>query len=141
MPVSQNLFVTPQIPKVAPQNFVQGTDTAGTLKTVYSAGANGSKITAFSASTNDGTVAHVVTIYITRSAVDYILSAVNVPVNSGTNGTVPSVDLLSLIPGLPVDNDGQKYLFLQSGDTLRATFATALTASTKIDVVAIGADF
>ena len=135
--------VLPQTPVITPQNFVQGTDVAGTYKTVYTAGANGSKVVSLTANTTDGSAAHVMTVAITRSAVTYPLVNVNLPVNSGGDGTTPAVDLLnsSLLPGLPVDNDGQRYLFLKSGDTLQVTFATALTAGKSIFVQCVGADF
>jgi hypothetical protein len=86
------------------------------------------------------------TLVLTRSATNYVLGAYTLPVSSGTDGSASAVDLLAggpsnLIKALPNDNDGQKYLFLESGDTLRMTFATSLTASKRIDVLTIGADF
>jgi beta-xylosidase len=132
-----------QTPIVTPQSFVQGTDAAGTYKTCYTAGANGSKIVALVASTTDGTTGHLITVAITRSATNYVVCNVNCPLNAGNDGTVAAVDLLNatINPGLPVDNDGQKYIILKSGDTLSVTFATALTAGKTIYVTAIGADF
>ena len=125
---------------------MQGTDAAGTYKTIYTAGSSGSKIVAINVSTDDGSATHVLNLTLTRSATDYIIGSYTLPVNSGTDGSAASIDLLrggpnTLIPGLPLDNDGQRYLFLESGDTLRMTFATALTASKRINVVTIGADF
>ena len=138
--------VLPQTPKITPQNFVQGTDAAATYKTLYTAGANGSKIVAINVVTDDGTATHVLTLALTRSSVNYGIGAYTIPINSGTDGAAAAIDLLkggpsTLIPGLPFDNDGQRYLLMESGDTLRMTFATALTASKRIDVVTIGADF
>jgi len=146
MAVTPNSQVSPQTPKITPQNFVQGTDSAGTYKTIYTGGSNGSKIVAINVTTDDGSATHVLSLVLTRSAVDYTIGAYTIPVNSGSDGSAASVDLLAggpafLIKGLPVDNDGQKYLFLESGDTLRMTFATALTAAKRINVVTIGADF
>lgn len=69
--------------------------------------------------------------------------AVNVPTNSGfTNGT-PPINLLSQAnwPGLPLDSDGNPYLYLVSGDTLQCTYATALTTSDVLNVVFVGGDF
>lgn len=141
---STPIFV--QTPKITPQNFVQGTDAALTLKTIYTAGANGSKIVAINVTTTDTAATHVLTLYQTRAAVDYIIGAYTIPINAGSDGLTAGVSMLVggpsvLINALPVDNDGQKYLFLESGDTLRLTFATALTATTRINVVTIGADF
>lgn len=135
-----------QTPKVTPQNFVQGTDAAGTYKTLYTAGANGSKVVAVMVSTDDGSASHLLTLALTRSATDYTIGTYTLPVNSGGDGSTAGVDMLrggpnTLIKGLPQDNDGQSYLLLESGDTLRLTFATALTASKRINVITIGADF
>lgn len=146
MTTTPNSIITPQTPKITPQNFVQGTDSAGTYKTLFTAGTDGSKITGIVASSTDGSATHVLTLVLTRSATDYIIGSYTIPINSGTSGSAVNVDLLNggpanLIVGLPVDNDGQKYLFLESGDTLRATFATALTSSTRINIITIGADF
>ncbi len=146
MAVTANSLVTPQTPKITPQNFVQGTDSAGTYKTIYTAGSNGSKIVAINVTTDDGSATHVLSLALTRSATDYIIGAYTLPVNSGTDGSAAGVNMLNggpsnLITALPSDNDGQKYLFLESGDTLRMTFATSLTSSKRINVVTIGADF
>lgn len=135
-----------QTAKITPQNFVQGTDTAGTYKTLYTSGADGSKIVSVVATTDDTTATHVMTLAITRSAVNYVLGACTIPLGSGTNGTTANIDFLAggssaLIAGLAVDNDGQKYIYLQSGDTLTATFATALTASKRIDVISTAGNF
>jgi hypothetical protein len=41
-------------------------------------------------------------------------------------------------PGLPIDAWGNPYLILNSGDTLACTFASALTSTDVINLVAIG---
>lgn len=146
MAVTANSLVTPQTPKITPQNFVQGTDAAGTYKTIYTAGSNGSKIVGINVTTDDGSATHVLTLALTRSATDYTIGAYTLPVSAGSDGSTAGVNLLlggpnTLINALPSDNDGQRYLFLESGDTLRLTFATALTSAKRINVVTIGADF
>ena len=110
-------------------------------KTIVTAGANGTKITALTASSNDA--ARIVQINLVRSAVVYILTTVTVAANSGTDGTAASVNLLNTtsLPGLPIDNDGQPYLLLKSGDTLTAAVTVTVTAAKTISIAAIGADF
>lgn len=44
-------------------------------------------------------------------------------------------------PGLPVDSDGNPYILIASGDTIQATFATALTAADVLNIVATCSDF
>ncbi len=131
-----------QTPILGVQNFTTA-DSALTYKTVYAGGTNGSKVVGVNITTNDTTAAHVVTLAVTRNTTNYVLGIADVTIaGQGTQtGTVAVNGLAGM--QLPVDNDGEPYLFLQSTlDALRATFATAITlAGARIDVVAIGADF
>lgn len=135
-----------QNPKCGLQNFVQGTDSAGTYKTLISGGTNGTKVTAINVATDDGSATHVLTLVIERGGTNYVLGAYTIPVSSGTSGAIASVDLLrggpaNLIQGLALDNDGNPYIYLQSGDNLKMTFATALTSAKRIDVITTAGDF
>jgi hypothetical protein len=49
--------------------------------------------------------------------------------------------LSTVWPGLPTDMNGNPYLMLNSGDSLKATFATAITTSDQIDLHSLCADF
>ena len=111
-------------------------------KTVVTAGASGSKITGIVATSTD-TVARVVTLSLVRSAVSYPLGAVTVALASGTDGVTPTTTFLgtTLLPGIPVDNDGQPYLFMQSGDTLTVASAVTVTAAKAVAVTAVYGDF
>lgn len=140
---------TPALPQAINNtvtSFIQGTDAAGTFKTIFTAGSNGSKVVAVLVNTTDGTATHVLTLQVKRSSTGYPLINYTLPINSGGDGSTASVDMFAggpagLLLGLPVDNDGQKYLLLKSGDTLELTFATALTSGKNIYVHVIGADF
>ncbi len=112
-----------------------------TLVTLISAGADGSKILGISI-VDGGVDAPKVTLWITRSAVDYILIVADVPEFSGVWGTVPAFDVFGsgLLTALPVDNDGQRYLFLESGDTLKASVATTLGTG-DVHLTVIGGSF
>jgi hypothetical protein len=115
---------------------------ASTQKTLVTAGANGTKVVAIQFTSTD-TSARVVNVNITRSAVTVLVGAVNLPTLCGTDGVTPAVDGMgvTLNPGLPIDNDGQKYVFLQSGDTLQINSQTTVTAAKTITATAIHADF
>lgn len=134
-----------QKPRITPQNFVQGTDSPGGAgKTLFTAGVNGSKIVSCIVSNSDNTVTHLLTLNVVRSGVTYQLGSYILPVNVGGDGSTPGVDLLSVstMAGLlPYDNDGQRYLFLESGDVLNLVFGTALTTSKAFWVNTVGADF
>lgn len=143
--VTANSIITAQTPNNFKQNFVQGTDAAGTFKTYYTAGANGSKCNAVMIATNDGTAQHVMTLEIVNGGTSYpictfttALAPTNPPNNtySATNeiGTTNCA-------GLPVDSDGNPYLQLINGDVLKGTFATALTSGDQIIAYPICADF
>jgi hypothetical protein len=110
--------------------------------TILTAGASGSKVVSAHA-TSDDTSDRIITLAIERSAVTYILSSTNVLDLSGTNNTDPSVNLLASaqVPGMAVDNDGQRYLFLQSGDILKCKSNGAVTAAKVVNVIVVYGDF
>ena len=112
-----------------------------TAKTVVTAGANGTKITGLTCSSND--TSRIVQLSLVRSAVVYILTTITVAANAGTDGTAAAVNLLNTTstPGLPIDNDGQPYINMKSGDTLTAAVTVTVTAAKTISIAAIGADF
>lgn len=145
--VTANSPVTPQTPNRGVVQFLQGTDSAGTYKTLYTAGSNGSIVTGIYATTNDGTASHLVTCQVVNTAVKYGGAAVTIGGSTiGANGFangVPAVNFMSPInwPGLPLDMNANPYLFMISGDTLQCTYATTLTSSDLINLVAVAADF
>lgn len=130
-----------QTPKITPNSWTNS-DSANTKKTVATAGANGSKVVGLIATSTD-TSARVAQVWHTRSATSRLLASVSVPAASGSDGTTAGVNLLgsTLMPGLPVDNDGQTYFFLESGDTLQVSFTAQVTSAKEIDVTCIFANF
>jgi hypothetical protein len=141
--VTPNSIVTPQTVNRGIVQFLQGTDSAGTYKTLYTAGANGSRCYSMWSTNNDPSATHLLTVQIVNSAVKYGGVALTSVSSAGfVNGT-PAQNLMSTTnwPGLPVDQYGNPYIELISGDTLQATFATALTASDLINIVTSCSDF
>lgn len=138
-----NSFVAPQTPNRGIVQFLQGSDSAGTYKTLYTASANGSRCYGMFLTSNDAT-AHVVTVQIVNGGVKYggvsITTSTTLP---GFANAVPAINPMSAgnWPGLPVDANGNPYIQIISGDTIQATFATALTSTDFINIVAICADF
>lgn len=138
--------VFPQTPNVSLQNFTSA-DGAAATKTIYTGGANCSKVVGVNI-TSGATESHLLTMSITRNSTAYVLGSYLITSTTGTGveGATPAVDMMNggpanLIPALPVDNDGQRYIFLTSQDTLQLTFATSFTNSKKLDVIAFGVDF
>jgi hypothetical protein len=127
-----------------PQNgkfqLVNGSGT--TAQTVYTAGGNGSKVTALVFSSTD-TAAHDVQISITNGGTAYLLGTISVTIGAGNTSTVPSVNALANVqlPGLPLDSDGNPYILLISGDTLQITAVVAVTTAKFVTAIATVGDF
>jgi hypothetical protein len=135
---------TPALPQKPNNGKVQIANAdAQAQKTVYTGGANGTKIAALVAQSTD-TSARDVQISITNGGTSYPLGTVTVAIGAGNSGAVASQNMLvpSAIPGLPIDSDGNPYIFLASAsDTLTVSALTTVTAAKLITVTAIAADF
>lgn len=110
------------------------TTSIGSAITIWTVGANGSKVTAISA-TNTSAGALVMSILVNA----VIAWKVTIPANAGFDGTTAATNCMNstLMPGLPVDNDGQTYIFVTAGETLTATAASGTSLTTTV----VGADF
>lgn len=141
--VTPNSVVTAQTPKDALVQFLQGTDSAGTYKTLYTAGTNGSVCKAMWTDNNDASATHLLTVQIVNTSVKYGGVALTSVESAGFVSGTPPQSLMSpsVWPGLPLDQNGNPYIYLSSGDTIQATFATSLTSSDWIDIHAVCADF
>jgi hypothetical protein len=121
-------------PKTGLVNVVNADGTtAKTIVTAASAaGAVASKVSALNVASTD-TSSRIFIISKVRSGTPYPICAVTIPAGSGTDGTTATVNVFAaaIIPGLPVDNDGQAYINLQTGDTLTATLSTGSVTATK----------
>jgi len=141
MPVT-NTPIFPQKPTNGKLQLLHA-NAAGTFVTIYTGGANGSKITGLIAQSTDS-AAHDLQIAIVRSGTTYILGTVNVPLGAGNTGSVPSVNLLNNVqlPGLPLDSDGNPFIFLlDANDTLAINPVVIVTNPTQVNITAIGSDF
>ncbi len=140
MPVTS----TPALPQAPISSKIQilPADASG-LKTVYTGGSNGSKIVSVIVSSSD-TSTRDVQLGITRTAVFYPLCTVTIPITAGQVAGTPPINLLSPsnVPGLPVDNDGQTFIFLtDASDSLQIKALTTVTTAKEIDVNSFGANF
>lgn len=134
---------TPIFPQALNTGIVQilAADTQ-TYKTLFTAGVNGSKVEAIFMSSND-TSARDVTLNITRSASNFQISQINIPLTAGFLNSAPSVNIMgnSQVVGLPRDPNGNPYIYLKSGDTLTINAPVTLTAAKSITAIAMGGDF
>jgi hypothetical protein len=138
-----NSYVTPQTPNRGVVQFLQGTDSAGTYKTLYTAASNGSRCYAMWSTNNDASATHLITVQIVNSTVKYGGVAITSVESAGfATGVTPQNFLSSANwPGLPVDAYGNPYVQLISGDTIQATFATSITSTDLINIVTSCSDF
>lgn len=131
----------PQKPKNYKQQILPADTT--TLKTIATGSADGTKISAINVTSND-TAARDVTFGITTGGTFYPLGTITIPVTAGQIAATAAVSLLDLtkVPGLPIDSDGNPYIFLSSAsDTLQAKVLVTVTAAKEIDIVAQGSDW
>lgn len=110
-------------------------------KTAFTAGANGSIITAMIVSSTD-TSARDITVNITRSATNYQLSQINIPLTAGALNSAPCVNILgnTQLPGLEIDANGNPIIRLKSGDTLTVNAPVSITAAKTVTVFCAGED-
>lgn len=135
-------MAAPLLPQAINVGLVQLVNATGTVKqTLLTAGANGSKVVCVDCTSTDS-AARTVELFITRAAVDYGRGSSNVPLLAGhdPSGGTPSVDLLLILSSLALDNDGQKYFLMKSGDVLKCAVTIAVSVAKQIDVFAYGAD-
>lgn len=138
-----NTIVAPITPNRGVVQFLQGTDAAGTYKTVYTAGSNGSRCYALWTTNNDSGVTHLITTQIVNGGVKYGGVALTSVESAGFANAAPAQNLMAANnwPGLPVDANGNPYIAMVSGDTLQMTFATTLSSAAVLNAVATCADF
>src|SRR5205814_1708724 len=113
--------------------------TSGQLLATQGAAANPQWITA----SGTGTVTSVSAGQGMTASPSPITGSGSIPMDHGSTAAAASVNLLdtSLIPGLPLDSDGNPYLHLISGDTLTFSALVTVTTAKKITIHVIGVDF
>jgi hypothetical protein len=143
MAVTPNSLILPQKPRTGRAytgNLVDG------FKTFFTPGPNGSKIIGITFSQNDS-VTHTAQIGVLRGGVVYILGTASVGAYTGwdynqallrnvCDGMNPKV-----IGGLPVDEDGNRYLLLQAGDVLQYKPIPVIAANVWMMALAFGVDY
>jgi hypothetical protein len=99
-------------------------------KTVYTAGASGSKVSSLIGTSTD-TAAHDVQISISNGGTSFLLGTIQLPIGAGNTSGVPSVNMLdpTKLVGLAYDSDGNPFLHLISGDTLTLSSVVTVTAA------------
>lgn len=138
--VNPTFVKTPNIQVTA---FTTTAGAAGAFQTIYTGGANGSKIVGI-AVTATATAAQDIRLAITSSGGQAYINTVTVALNSGFSGSVPPTNAL-LSAALPIDSDGNPYLLLPSTSCLLSAQITTLssiwTTGAQIGVTVTAGDF
>jgi len=143
MATTPNSIVALQTPKLFPQQYSTA-DSTGVNKTIATGSPNGTKIAGLWANNSDAGGSHAVTVQLQRSGINYGGVLTTIPTSAGFANGVPPVNLMApaIWPGLPVDSDGNPFIFLQSTlDLLVAIYSTGLTAGAVLNVTGVGGDF
>jgi hypothetical protein len=128
---------TPILPQTVKTPAVQIANADGTTaKTIYTASANGALISAITVASTDGT-ARDLKFYVNNGTTDILLCTVQIPANSGNTNALPPVDVLrsTMCPGLAFDANGNRVIFLEAGDILKAAAGASVTAGQTINIV------
>lgn len=116
--------------------------TASNLVTLYTAGANGSKIENIIATNTDTAAAYAITLTVVVSATNYIIGTVNVPLSSGNTTAAPSINLLNNTSiNLAKDSNGNPYIYLASGAVLKVNSGTTVNTGKVLSFTAMGGDY
>ncbi len=115
-----------------------------TLKTLITAGSNGSRIDSIMASNTATASASDLQFVITSGGVDYIIDTVQIPVNSGFTNAVVAVNILNHSTKFlwtTYDANGNRYMTLASGAVLKVKVLTTIATGKELSVFAQGADY
>jgi hypothetical protein len=135
-----NTPIFPQTIFVETKQIVNSDST--NLVTLLTGDADGTRIDSIIVSSTD-TTARDLQLWITKSATDYLLGTVQIAINSGNVNSTPSVQYLtaSNFPVLPVDANGNRFLMLDSGVTIKAKVLVAVTSAKAIALTISGGHF
>lgn len=113
-----------------------------TVETVATGSTNGTKIEGMVVSQNS-TSALSAQLWITVSSVAYLLCTVTIPANAGNTAGTPPVNMLTSAncPGLPLDANGNPYLYLANSATLGIGLLVAVTSSDFLFASSFGGNY
>lgn len=113
-----------------------------TLKTILTAGSNGGKVVALSTASDDSAT-EVLQLWLTMSAVDYLLGTKQIAISAGFITGTPAFNWFDgiQIPGLPIDRDGQRYILLPPSGILKVGSTVTVTAAKTLYTTAMAYDF
>jgi hypothetical protein len=113
---------------------------AADAKVCYTAGTYGGMVETLSFNTND-TAAVNAFVYILDGSTVIPLGIVNIPASSGNSATVPNVDGIAALLGLPVNAMGKKYIPLKGSQAIKVSVLAAMTVNKILIASTTGVDY
>lgn len=135
MSSAPSFVATPKSPAI----LVANADAAN-YKTLFAAGAGGSRVDLGSIVNSDASNAYVLKLAIKIGATDFPIGEVLVPAGAGSNGTVKAASLLNTTD-LPQLSGSDGVLYLQASSELRVGAKTTISGSNTLAVFAQGGDY
>ena len=117
--------------------------TASSTATHITGGTNGSKILSLMA-VSDSTSAHIFLVKMSTGGTALTIGAASVTASAGTDGATASINLLStsVMPGLPLDQNGCPYLHVPStAHTLTVTASAAINTGKQVTFSSVYGDY
>jgi len=115
------------------------------MQTLVTAGANGSRVLSILFATTDTTANNVFLVLDPGGAGTAlaIIGQINVPIGAGTVASTLTVDALlpSVTVGLPIDNNGKRYIELAASDKIWIGVVANMTAAKTLFAAAIREDY
>lgn len=140
---------TPIFPQTIRNAAVSFTATDSTaVKTVITGGTNGTKIEWLNIATTD-TAAKDIQFLLSDGTSTFLMTTIPIPASAGSSNSILPISLLAAATAspylpyfqFPVDVNGNRYVYLANGWSLRANFTSALTAAKTATVVLSVGDF
>lgn len=133
----------PIYPQVLSNSAVQilPADTT-TKKVLCTAGVNGSKVEWINVQSTD-TAARDITITLSDGTTDYPLVNFSCLANAGNTNNIPAISVFSnaQIPTLTYDSNGNKFLYLEAGWSIKVSSGVTVTAAKAITFITQLEDF
>ena len=140
---------TPIFPQTIRNAATSFTNTDGTnIKTVLTGGTNGTKIEWLNIASTD-TAAKDIQFSLSDGTTTFLISTLSIPATAGFVNSVLPISLLASATAspylpyfqFPLDVNGNRYVYLANGWSLRANFTSAITAAKTATVVLSVGDF
>lgn len=124
---------------------------ASNLKTVYTAPTDGARITSIAVTSDETANARILSFYVNKGSSDRLIGSINIPANSGFNGSAPTIYPLKstmfgyqttgMCLGLSCDANGNPYIQLKNGEILKVKSTTTLASGKTITIAVEAASF